>query len=137
MEQLIEFVTNHWIAVSALAALVVILLVTENLKSGKSLSTHQAINLINDEQALVLDIRPKKEFDQGHVVDAINIPFDALKNRMTELEKYKTKPIIVMCKHGQQSGSVGKTLGEAGYTNVSRLQGGVTEWSTTLPLVKK
>ena len=137
MEQLIEFAINHWIAVSGLLALIVILLVTENLKSGKALSPNQVTQLMNKDEAVVLDIRPKKDFSQGHLIGAINIPFDAIKKRVSELEKYKSKPIIVVCKHGQQSGSVGKSLGEQGFTEVKRLQGGIAEWTGAgLPLVK-
>ena len=55
-------------------------------KAGDALSPHQATLLVNRENAVFLDIRDKKAFDGGHIVDAINIPSAKLKDRMVELK---------------------------------------------------
>ena len=91
---------------------------------------------MNRSEAVFIDIRYNKEFDAGHIVDAINIPASKLEQRMVELSKYKKTPLIVVCKLGQQSGDVAKKLTVAGYEDVVRLGGGISEWQAqSLPLI--
>jgi rhodanese-related sulfurtransferase len=53
------------------------------------------------------------------------------------LEKYRDKPLILVCKMGQQSGAAGKKLGAEGFTGVYRMSGGMMEWGALqLPLIK-
>ena len=52
--------------------------------------------MINRNEAVVLDVRDKKEFDSGHIVDSINIPVSKLGQRVTELDKHKQKPVVVV-----------------------------------------
>lgn len=137
MEQVFEFISNHMLLVSAFVVLLVALLVTENKRGGQSVSTHQATQLINREQAVVLDLRAQSEFNGGHIVDAVNIPYTSLASRIDDLEKYKERPIILVCKMGQHSSAAAKTLMKAGFTEVKRMTGGMTEWgSSNLPVVK-
>ena len=93
--------------------------------------------MINRKDAIVVDIRERKDFDSGHIVDSLNIPFIKFKQRVTELGKHKQKPVIVVCKLGQQSGDAAKLLQEAGHEEVVRLTGGLAEWrAQSLPLVQ-
>ncbi len=93
--------------------------------------------LINRENAIVIDLRSKQEFNNGHVLDAINIPYANLASRLAELDKSKDKPVILVCKMGQHSRAAYKTLANAGFGDVRRLTGGMTEWTAaSLPLVK-
>ncbi len=106
--------------------------------ASSAVGPQQAVMLINRKDAVVVDVREKKEFDSGHIVDSINIPLAKLKQRISELKKHKEKPVVVVCKQGQQSGDAAKTLQEAGHIEVVRLSGGITEWkSQSLPLVQK
>ncbi|MBZ4242159.1 rhodanese-like domain-containing protein, partial [Mycobacterium tuberculosis] len=75
--------------------------------------------------ALVIDIRPSKEYSAGHIVGALNIPQDKIANRMAELEKHKEKTLIVVDAMGQQSGAVCGELIKAGFT-AAKLSGGVS-----------
>ena len=137
MEQLLDFITNNMMLVAAWGLTLAMLLWTEQQKGGKSVGTHEATRLINKDSAVILDIRPKKEFSTGHITNALHIPITDLHNRMTELEKHKQKPIIVVCNLGQTAGSATKKLKAAGFENVVRLSGGMTEWkSQSLPIVK-
>ncbi|WP_419813202.1 rhodanese-like domain-containing protein [Bacterioplanoides sp.] len=137
MDQLFEFIGNHWWLVGIWGAFLAALLWDNNQRSGQSLSTAQATQLINKEDALVLDIRDKGEFGQGHLANAINIPYANLANRMTELSAHKDRPILLVCKTGQTVGMAGKMLREQGY-NAVRLNGGMMEWNAqNLPVVKK
>lgn len=137
MSRFFEFLINHWVLSGIWLALATTLLAYLNSKMGSSLSVHQATQLINREDATVLDVRERKEFDKGHVVDAVNIPLAKLAERAVELDKKKESPVIVMCQYGQHSGEAVKMLQARGFTKVNKLAGGVSEWqSQNLPLVK-
>ena len=138
MEQFIEFATNNIIYVIAWVATLALLLVTESRKGGKSVSTAEATSLMNKENAVVLDIRAKKEWDTGHITGAKHIPLADLPRRVGELDKFKSRPIVVVCNLGQTAGSACKQLKDAGFENVVRMKGGMTEWKgQSLPVVKK
>ena len=133
---LIQFATNHYILVAIFVVLLVALLVNEIRRGGQSLSNGQLTALVNADKALVIDIRPAKEYSAGHIVGAVNIPQDKLANRMTELDKHKEKTLIVVDSMGQQSGTICRELLKAGY-NAAKLSGGVSSWKAdNLPLVK-
>tara|TARA_R110002072_G_scaffold204620_1_gene362589 strand:+ start:367 stop:783 length:417 start_codon:yes stop_codon:yes gene_type:complete len=138
MAQFVEFLGNHWLLSTLwLAALAAIILYHQRT-GGASVGPQQAVMLINRKNAVVVDVREKKEYEAGHIVDAINIPLVKLKQRLTELKKYQDKPVIVYCKMGQHSGEAIKTLQEAGHSEVYKLSGGVSEWKAqSLPLVQK
>ena len=138
MEQFIEFATAHWMLVSALVVLIGLLVMDGSAKAGPTVTPQGATMLINRQDAIVLDIRDKKDFNTGYLLDAINIPQSSLASRMSELEKHKSKPIIVVCKTGQTASSASKALKAAGYDQVFRLSGGMMEWTNqNLPLVGK
>lgn len=137
MEQLIEFVTNNYLLVLAFILALGMLLFTESQKSGASVSTNEAVQLINKQDAVLLDIRGKKEWETGAITNSIHIPLVDLDKRLSELEKYKSKDIVVICNMGQTSGAASKKLMAAGFEKVVRLKGGITEWKAqNLPLVK-
>jgi len=136
LANLIEFASNHYVLSSAFVLLLVLLIVTELRKGGKSLSTRELTALVNRDQGLVLDVRPKKDFSAGHIVESLNIPYDKVAERLSELEKHKDKTLIVVDTMGQHAGTVCSELGKAGYT-AAKLSGGIASWrGENLPLVK-
>jgi rhodanese-related sulfurtransferase len=138
MERYIEFAINHWEMVLALLLTLTVLFITEKRKAAPSVSPQQATVLANTEQALLLDIRPTADFNAGRVIGSKNIPFADLTKRMSELEKFKTKPIVIICKTGQTSSGAANQLKKSEFTNVSRMTGGMAEWTGQgLPLVRK
>ncbi len=137
MDQVFAFVANHPFLVATFVVVLALFIRNEMQRGGRSVSAQQLVDMVNREHAIVLDVRDKKEFDTGHIVDAINIPFSALDSRVDELKKHQDKPIIITCKMGQHSGSAGTLLRKHGFENVSRLTGGVSEWrNQSLPVVK-
>jgi len=137
MERLIEFAIQHYYLVGAWVLTLLLLLATEKRKSGKSVTPAEATRLINKESGVVLDIRTRKEWDTGRITGAHHIPLADLDRRLNELDKYKSKPVIVVCNLGQAAGTAGKALKAAGYENVVRLSGGMTEWKNqNMPIVK-
>lgn len=138
MAQLIEFVGNNWLLATLWVGLVIALVLHRTKSSGESVSCQQAVMKINRANAVVLDIRDKKDFDAGHIVDSIHIPLAKLGARVSELEKHKANPVIVACRLGQHSADAVKILKSAGFTQIARLSGGITEWrADNLPLVQK
>ncbi|MAU05744.1 MAG: rhodanese-like domain-containing protein [Gammaproteobacteria bacterium] len=138
MTQFFEFIGNHlYLSLMWVVTLGVIIMYHQRTASS-SVGPQQAVMLINRKEAIVVDVREKKEFESGHIVDSINIPMTKLKQRITEVWKYKDKPMVVVCKLGQHSGQAAKILQEAGHADVVRLAGGLTEWKAqSLPLVQK
>lgn len=138
MEQFIEFASNHYMLVAAWVLTLALLLWTESLRAGKSVSTALATQMINKQNAVLVDIRTKKEWDSGHIAGSKHIPLADFSRRMTELEKFKARPVIVVCNIGQTASAATKQLKAAGFEQTSRLQGGITEWKgQNLPIVKK
>ncbi len=137
MEQVFDFINNNWVLVSIWGAFLAAFLWDNNQRSGASVSTAQATQMINKQNAVVLDIRDKKEYDAGHLVNAINIPYASLADRMVELDTSKEHPIILVCKSGQSVGMAGKALKQKGFQTF-RLTGGMLEWTNqNLPVVTK
>ncbi|WP_426150542.1 rhodanese-like domain-containing protein [Pseudomonas sp. DC3000-4b1] len=133
---LLEFATNHYLLVGLFIILLVLLLVLESSRGGRSLSPRELTALVNADKAVVIDIRAKKDFAGGHIVDAINIPQDKLQARAAELDRHKGKTLIIVDAMGQHAGAVCRDLLKSGHT-AARLAGGVSSWrADNLPLVK-
>lgn len=137
MALILEFVAQQWMVVAALLAVIAMLIFHESRKSGPSVSPQQAINLVNSESGVFLDLRDAGEFKQGHIVAALNIPASKVESRLGELEKHKSSPIVLVCKMGQQAGAAGKQLRAKGFDRVYKMSGGMSEWGNLqLPTVK-
>ena len=87
---------------------------------------------------MVIDLRPDGEFRNGHIVNAVHVPFDQMESRLRRLEKYRRKPVIAACRTGQQSANAARRLRTQGFEQVHRLQGGMVAWQNAdLPLTKE
>jgi rhodanese-related sulfurtransferase len=137
MARFFDFVVDHWILSGLWLAIATLLLAYLNSKTAKSVSPQAAALLVNRADGTFLDIRERKDFEKGHIVDALNIPLAKLHERITELEKKKETPIIVVCQMGHQSGEAVKILQAKGFTTVFKMFGGMAEWhAQNLPVVK-
>ena len=96
--------------------------------SGNSVNPGEATLLINREDAIVVDVREADEFAAGHLPDARNIPGGKLAERISEIEKYKDKPIIVCCATGMRSNKACGELKKSGFSRINNLAGGVDAW---------
>lgn len=140
MEKLIEFAGNHLVLVSLLAAITVMLI--WNLLGGaisgiKQLTPAEVTHLMNREGAVLLDIRNASEFNNGHIINSINVPNTELADRQESLEKHKQKTVIVYCEHGNTSDKAARSLKASGFENVCSLKGGIMAWrNANLPLTK-
>ncbi len=105
---------------------------------GPAVSTLQATQLINREDALVLDVRPEAEYSKGHILGARNVPLADLAARAGELERYKDKPVVVCCNTGNTSVGGVSQLRKAGFAKAVNLAGGLAAWQQAgLPVAKK
>ncbi len=96
--------------------------------SGNSVSPGEATQLINREDAHIVDVREAGEFAGGHLPDAVNIPAGQLAERMGELDKFKGKPLIVCCASGMRSNKACGELKKQGFDRLYNLAGGVDAW---------
>jgi rhodanese-related sulfurtransferase len=104
---------------------------------GPWVTTLQATQLMNREDALVIDVRAAEEFAKGHVLGARNLPLGELEKRAAELDKHKAKPVIVHCGDGNRAGGAVSVLRKAGFANVVNLSGGYAAWQQAgLPVEK-
>ncbi len=107
------------------------------LRGIKEIDHIAATQLINHKNALVLDVREQGEYDAGHILNSKLIPLGKLKERIGELEKYRTQHIIVVCRSGQRSAAACALLGKQGFAQVNNLSGGIMAWQkANLPLEK-
>ena len=96
-----------------------------------------AVQLINRRDALVLDVREKADFAAGHIPNARHIALGDLAGRLGELDKFKTRPVIVNCIPGAAAAKACGALKQAGFKEVFALRGGMAGWTeASLPVEK-
>jgi len=132
MDQIIEFVGNHVFLVAAFLVIVSLLiwhLITDP-GSKDTVDPLGATELINRQDAVVVDVRPMADFDQGHIINAVNIPMNGFKDQLQTLSKHKDRPLILACRSGNQSGMAGKILRQNSFEKVYNLRGGMMAWQS-------
>lgn len=105
---------------------------------AQNLTPAQATLLINREDALVLDVRETGEWSTGHIPGARHITLAQLEKRMSEIERFKDRPVIICCASGNRSSSACGQLKKSGFQKVFSLAGGISGWlEASLPLTTK
>ena len=132
------FLDNWWLILAAfLSGAGILWPAIQRGFAGGGLSPSDATRLVNDKNAVLLDVRAADEFGSGHIVGAKNLPLDELTARAGEVHKSKTHPVIVVCGTGRRAAKAAAQLKTAGYTDVAVLDGGITAWHAAgLPLKK-
>lgn len=135
-----QFVISNFfpISVAVLSGMMLLWSLFGNrLRGIQEVDCSAALQLINHKDALVLDVREEKEYQAGHLLNAKLLPLATLSERIGELEKYRDKPIVVVCRSGNRSSSACVTLGKQGFAQAYNLAGGVMAWQkANLPLEK-
>lgn len=140
MEQLLEFAGNHVVLVGAFVAVLAALIwnLVANPGGKNAVDPLGATELINHQDAVVLDVRSMSEFKDGHIVNAINIPLNSLSTNLKQLEKHRDKPIVAVCRSGSRSGAACRALQKQGFEHAKNLRGGMMAWeSANLPVKRK
>lgn len=141
MQEIMQFVGRHPILSLAWIGLLAAVLFTtfKGLASKvKVITRGETTRLINQEDAVVVDVRSHDDFRKGHIANAINVPAgDIKKGNLGELDKHKESPVIVVCSNGVSSQEPATLLYKAGFVKVSLLKEGIAGWSSeNLPLVR-
>jgi rhodanese-related sulfurtransferase len=113
----------YWV----LAAVLGLMLVVQQLQASEGVDVKQAQSM-NQQGALLLDVREPAEYAAIHAPNAKLIPLGEVGLRLKEIEAYKDKPIAVICRSGRRSAKAVALLQEAGFSQVSNVQGGILAW---------
>lgn len=137
---MLEFVTHNWYLFVALGVILFLLVagpVSQQMHGIKNVNVAQTVQLLNRENAVVVDVCEPKEFSAGHVPNAVNLPLGSLNDRLREIEKHKNRPIVVSCRSGNRSLKGAVLLRKHGFPTVYNLAGGLLAWERdNLPLEK-
>ncbi|MDX1655004.1 MAG: rhodanese-like domain-containing protein [Candidatus Competibacteraceae bacterium] len=141
MEDFSEFALQNWYLFLALAVILGLLIggeVQRRLRGVTGVNPNEALRMINDQDAVVVDTRDSGEYRQGHIPNARQIPVATLKSNPKELEKFKDRPVILYCRSGMSAIAAGAALKKAGFESVYNLNGGFQAWlNANLPTSKK
>ena len=133
-----KFVIENWWLIAAMIISGAFLIWPEIQKwmgASSDVGTLEAVQMINQKNAIVLDVREPAEYPGGRIVNARQIPMSRLASKLKELEKFKEKPIIVTCKTGLRSAAACKLLKSNAFNQVFQLKGGLAAWTqANLPL---
>ncbi len=135
-----QFLENNYMMVLVFVSSGLMLLWSffgNKIRGIKEVDTVAALQLINHKEAVILDVREKSEYDAGHILNAKAIPLGTLNERVGELEKFRARPIVVMCRSGNRSSIAVAQLNKQGFAQVYNLAGGIIAWQkASLPLEK-
>lgn len=134
-----EFIQQNliWVALAAISGGMLLWQIVSG-SGGKNISVNEATLLINRQDALVVDVRETAEWSAGHIPNARHIALGHLAKHVSEIEKYKDKPVILVCAHGNRSARACNILKKAGFQQVFNMQGGMRAWAEAgLPVTKK
>ena len=115
-----------------------LLVVTLSSAMGCSKGSSEAYNEIDSTKTVeligetkntfVIDVRDADAYAEGHLTNAINIPFDEFEEKIADLEGYKDQTIVLICNTGNKSGKAGKMLVDKGFTKVYNAEDGMDEF---------
>ncbi|MDX1900662.1 MAG: rhodanese-like domain-containing protein [Gammaproteobacteria bacterium] len=134
-----SFLSQHSALFFAFGVLVTLAVIVEFIRlrrAAAKVTPHQAVLLMNRENAIVLDLRESADFQAAHIVDAVSIPYPELKNRIKSLNAHRTKPLLLLATKESDSTHAATDLTQAGF-DARILAGGIRAWrEAELPLIK-
>jgi phage shock protein E len=107
----------HWAPYLILAAAIVLFFVFKNARQISPQVAHQYLK----DGALLIDVRSPREFNSGHLAQAINLPLDQIQTTLPRHVKEKDKVLLLHCQSGARSGVAQSRLKALGYTNAFNL----------------
>ncbi len=138
MKFFFDFVIANWMLFLIVISSGAMLLVPMLQKAGQgALSAEGAVQLINRQRAVVVDIRAPEEFAAGHVTGARNVPLDQLEAKLAGTVKNKSLPLLIVCASGARAQRAVAVARKLGYEQAQALAGGFKSWKdANLPLEK-
>lgn len=133
-----KFILDNWMLLSvALASGSMLLWPVLKGAGAAGLTPAAAVQLINREKAVVVDVCETEEFAAGHIVGARNIPLNQLDDKLAGIAKNKALPLILVCQSGARSGRAVLMARKLGYEQAQSLGGGLAAWkAASLPVEK-
>lgn len=131
MERIPEFIGNHpllFAALAAVIAMIVVLEVQRVRRTGQPISPARATRLNNSEDAVFLDARPHKDFEQSHLPGARSIPAREVEGHLKQIEKLREQPVILYDDGGLDAERAAKELARNGFTRLYVIEGGLPAW---------
>ena len=133
-----NFIVENWyLFVMAIASGAMLL--APMLKGGGpgGLAPAGAVQLVNREKAVLIDICGVEEYAAGHAVGARNVPLADLESRLPTVVKNKAVPVVLLCASGARARRAAGIARKLGYSNVQVLAGGLRAWrEANLPIEK-
>jgi rhodanese-related sulfurtransferase len=140
VNQFQQFVVAQWqlVLIFVLSGTMLLWPLFQRRLSGVvDITVNQLTRMLNDEKAVVIDVREAKEFVDGKVFGAIHVPLSQLRSRLNELDRFKERPIVIYDARGQRAQSAASTLARGGFKNLHALHGGFKAWRDAgMPLDK-
>ncbi len=133
-----KFILDNWMLIAvALSSGALLLWPAVRGAAGGSLTATGAVQLINQEKAVVIDVCEASEYAAGHVTGAKHIPLAQLANQLPGVVKNKELPVIFVCQSGMRSNSAARIAKGLGYQKAQSLGGGLSSWrAASLPVEK-
>jgi len=134
----VKFIIDNWYLIFvALASGSMLLWPVLKNASGGSLTPARAVQLINREKAVVIDVCEAEEFAAGHVTGAKNVPVSQLEERLPTVVKNKALPVVLVCASGARANRAVGIAKKLGYDNAQAMAGGMKAWrEASLPVEK-
>ena len=132
-----KFLIDNWtlIAIALASGGMLVWPVIAGSMNASALSASGAVQLINRERAVVIDVSEADEFAAGHVGGAKNIPFSQLQDKLPGAVKNKSLPLILVCSSGAKANRAQAIAKNLGYEQAQALGGGLKSWkAANLPL---
>ncbi|OIQ69178.1 putative adenylyltransferase/sulfurtransferase MoeZ [mine drainage metagenome] len=127
----VKFILDNWILMAvALSSGGMLLWPVINGAGPGALTADGAVQLMNREKAVVVDVCEPGEFAAGHVSGAKNIPFAQLEGKLATMVKNKGVPLILVCKSGARSSRAVAIAKKLGFEKAQSLSGGMSAWRT-------
>lgn len=134
-----KFLIDNWLLITVALSSGALLMwpaITGGARAG-SVSANDAVNLMNREKAVVIDVCEASEYAGGHVIGAKSIPLAELESRLPTAVKNKSLPLILVCASGMRSSRAVAIATKLGYEKTVSLSGGMRAWrEANLPIEK-
>jgi rhodanese-related sulfurtransferase len=134
----VKFILDNWMLIAvALGSGFFLLLPVVQGATATGISPNEAVQCMNREKGVVIDVCSAEEFAASHINGAVNVPMDQLEARLPIVVKNKTLPLILVCAAGSRSKRAQAVAQKLGYEKVHSLQGGLKAWKeANLPVTK-
>ena len=135
---MVEFLLAHWFWAGLAAFSAAGTAWTVARAGAQVIDQADAVLWVKNGRGVYVDIRSPAEFANGRIADARNIPAAELARRAAEIDRYREKPVVVVCDNGMQSRKRARELADLGFTQARALRGGMAAWlDAQLPVFKK